>query len=233
MISQHGSSYFRQTDLPNAKQDRAPMQQVQIEPITPEQYHTVAKLMAFGFGHKFVKLSSLSVMELASIFENWLRHTTYQTGSLRVTALENDVVIGTMALRWKSSEIGKQPKTIQTKWWKMYRYNDYWKLLQFLMRIQLLKHKTEAGECYIEDIVVHPDHQGKGVGRHLLAWAEQYMLQTANLSYLSLHVAQHNQKAMQMYEHYHFHKQNSTNSLLTAMLLGEHQWNYMIRKGDS
>ncbi|PQP81588.1 GNAT family N-acetyltransferase [Paenibacillus sp. PCH8] len=208
-------------------------QVVRIEPITPAKYRDAAKLMAYGFGHKFQKSSSLSISELASVFEQLLLYEPKQTGSLRVAALENDVLLGTMALKWKASEVIKKADATPSKWWRMRRHIGYWKLLRIMAGIQLLKHEPDAGECYIEDIVVHPHHQGRGVGRQLMAWAQQYKLQTAQLSYLSLHVASHNQKAMQLYERYHFLKQNSTNSILTGLLLGEHQWNYMTRKGDN
>ncbi|MDT0122921.1 GNAT family N-acetyltransferase [Paenibacillus sp. RRE4] len=206
---------------------------VRIQPITSELYPAAAQLMAYGFGHKFQRSSSVSTADLAFVFEQLLLSSQHQTGSLRFAAMENDVLIGTMALKWKTREVARKADTARIQWKDMRSHIGCWKLLHIMAGIHLLKHEPETGECYIEDIVVHPHHQGKGAGRLLLARAQRYMLQTAPLSYLSLHVASQNQKAMQVYERYHFRKQSSTNSLLTAMLLGEHQWNYMTRKGDN
>ena len=42
-----------------------------------------------------------------------------------------------------------------------------WKLLQLITGLHLLKHTPKLGECYVEDLVVHPQHQGKGIGTQL------------------------------------------------------------------
>ncbi|WP_434751135.1 GNAT family N-acetyltransferase [Paenibacillus amylolyticus] len=220
-----------ETNLMNSRLDQTNL--VRIQPITSELYPAAAQLMAYGFGHKFQKSSSISTADLALVFEQLLLSSPHQAVGVRFAALENDVLIGTMALKWKGHEIVRKVDTAPIQWWSMRSHTGCWRLLHIMSCIHLLKHEPEAGECYIEDIVVHPHRQGKGVGRQLLARAQQYMLQTKQLTYLSLHVARQNQKAMQMYERYHFRKQNSTNSLLTALLLGEHQWNYMTRKGDN
>ncbi|MFU1798104.1 GNAT family N-acetyltransferase [Paenibacillus azoreducens] len=34
-----------------------------------------------------------------------------------------------------------------------------------LIGLSFLDHKPQAGECYIADVVVHPDHRSKGVGK--------------------------------------------------------------------
>ena len=225
------NTHLSEMNLMNTRLDQTNL--VRIQPITSELYPAAAQLMAYGFGHKFQKSSSVSTADLTFVFEQLLLSSQHQTGSLRFAAMENDVLIGTMALKWETHEVARKADTVPISWWNMRSHIECWKLLHIMAGIQLLKHEPEVGECYIEDIVVHPQHQGKGVGRLLLARAQRYMLETAPLSYLSLHVARQNLKAMQMYERYHFRKQNSTNSLLTAMLLGEHQWNYMTRKGDN
>ncbi|MGO4528031.1 GNAT family N-acetyltransferase [Paenibacillus sp. 2TAF8] len=230
-MSHFFNTHLSETNLMNTRLNQT--NPVRIQPITSELYSAAAQLMAYGFGHKFQKLFSVSTTDMAFVFEHLLLYSPHQTGSLRFAALENDLLVGTMALKWKGSEIIRKSNNPHLNWWSMRSHIGCWKLLHIMAGIHLLKHEPEAGECYIEDIVVHPHHQGKGVGRLLLAAAQRYMLQTAPLSYLSLHVARQNQKAMQMYERYHFRKQSSTNSLLSAMLLGEHQWHYMTRKGDN
>ncbi|KAA8786861.1 GNAT family N-acetyltransferase [Paenibacillus amylolyticus] len=225
------NTYFNKTNLMNSKLNQTNL--IRIEPITLKQYPAAAKIMAYGFGHKFQKLFSVSTTDMAFVFEQLLLYSPHQTGSLRFVALENDVLVGTMALKWKGSEVIQKANNPRLNWWSMRSHIGCWKLLRIMAGIHLLKHEPEVGECYIEDITVDPHSQGKGVGRQLLAYAEQYMFQTAQLSYLSLHVARHNQKAVRMYERYHFRKQSSTNSLLTAMFLGENEWNYMTRRGDN
>nr|WP_145402291.1 GNAT family N-acetyltransferase [Paenibacillus xylanexedens] len=208
-------------------------QSIQIELVTPERYKEAAELMAYGFGHKFQHSSSLSISDLSSTFEQLLIHEPRQTHSLRVVTLENNTVTGTLGLKWKAAEGVDSVKRTNLKWWKACSHIGYWKLMRILAGIQLLKHEPSAGECYIEDLVVHPTYQGKGLAKRLLDWAQHYMLHSsASLSYLSLHVARNNEHAIQLYERVHFHKKNCTRSLLTGMLLGEQYWYYMTRKGD-
>ncbi|WKL01982.1 hypothetical protein Q0F98_37460 [Paenibacillus amylolyticus] len=38
---------------------------IQIEPVCPQFHQAVAELMAYGFGHKFQKITSLSITDLA------------------------------------------------------------------------------------------------------------------------------------------------------------------------
>lgn len=207
-------------------------QSIQIEAVTPEHYKDVAELMAHGFGHKFQRSSSLSISDLAMAFEQLLIHEPRQANSLRVVTLENNVVTGTLGLQWKAGAGVENVKRTSFEWWKACSHIGYGKMVCILAGIHLLKHEPSAGECYIEDLVVHPVHQGKGVAKQLLDWAQQYMLQRTSLSYLSLHVARHNEHAIRLYERVHFHTQNRASSLLTGLLLGEHHWYYMTRKGD-
>lgn len=47
---------------------------IQIEPVCPQFHQAVAELMAYGFGHKFQKITSLSITDLAYVFEQLLNH---------------------------------------------------------------------------------------------------------------------------------------------------------------
>ncbi|PZT54917.1 GNAT family N-acetyltransferase [Paenibacillus silvae] len=205
---------------------------VQIELVTPERYKEAAELMAYGFGHKFQHFSSLSTSDLCAVFEQLFIHEARQIDSLRVVTLDNNIVTGTMGLKWKAESGVQNVQPTGLEWWKACNNIGYGKGIRILTGMQLLKHEPSAGECYIEDLVVHPAHQGQGLAKRLLEWAQHYMLHSPLLSYLSLHVAKYNERAIQLYEHVHFHKKNCTRSLLTGMLLGEQYWYYMTRKGD-
>lgn len=75
---------------------------VQIERIQPDRYKIASELMAYGFGHKFQRSTSMSLSDLATAFEQMLHHVPQDTGNLRVVAREDDVIVGTMSLKWKS-----------------------------------------------------------------------------------------------------------------------------------
>nr|WP_152416965.1 GNAT family N-acetyltransferase [Paenibacillus sp. PAMC 26794] len=155
--------------------------------------------------------------------------------TLRVIARENEEIVGSMCLKWKEADNRAEITSVRANshWWGQCKRVGKWKLLQLITGLHLLKHTPKLGECYVEDLVVHPQHQGKRIGTQLLQWAQKYMLQSKSMSFLSLHVASQNHQAIQLYERYQFRKQYSTNSFLTGLLLGENQWHYMIYKGDS
>jgi len=207
---------------------------IQIEPVRIQFHQAVAELMAYGFGHQFQKITSLSTYDLAYVFEQLLKHPAKEQHTLRVIARHNEEIVGTMGLKWKEASNRAAITTLHTNshWWSKCNRIGNWKLLQLIIGLHLLKHTPELHECYVEDLVVHPQHQGKGIGTLLLQWAQRYMLQSRALSFLSLHVASHNYHAIQLYERHQFRKQRSTNSFLTGLLLDENQWHYMTYEGD-
>ncbi|MGN7413050.1 GNAT family N-acetyltransferase [Paenibacillus sp. SAF-068] len=208
---------------------------IQIKPVRPQFHQAVAELMAYGFGHKFQKITSLSMYELAYVFEQMLNHPPMQQNTLRVIARQNEDIVGTMSLKWmeKSNRVAVKTVHANSHWWSKCNRISNGKRLLFITGLHLLKHTPKLNECYVEDLVVHPQHQGKGIGTQLLQWAQKYMLESQLFSFLSLHVASQNSQAIQLYERYQFRKQFNTNSFLTGLLLGEEQWHYMIYKGDS
>lgn len=205
-----------------------------IEPVQPEFYPSVGQLMAYGFGYKFENLTSLAIEELGSTFTKLLHYLPQEPNSLRIVARQQGEVVGTMCMKWKGTKSNKSNKSNKSKstWWSKCNSIGNWNLFKLVTGLYLLQHSPELEECYIEDLVVHPQHQGKGIGKQLLQWAHQFMRQSAGMTYLSLHVASHNHKAIQLYERYQFTQQNCDNSLLTGLLLGEKRWNYMTGKGE-
>ena len=197
--------------------------------------------MAYGFGYKIENLASLSIEELGSAFTQLLYYLPQEPNSLRVVARQQGEVVGTMCIKWKwikSNEsngfdgFDEPNQSIYSNWWSKCNSIGNWKLFKLITGLYLLQHSPKVEECYIEDLVVHPQHQGKGIGKQLLQWAHQFMQQSAGMTYLSLHVASHNHKAIQLYERYQFCQQDCDSSLLTGLLLGEKRWHYMTRKGE-
>lgn len=212
-----------------------------IEPVQPALYPSVGQLMAYGFGYKIENLASLSIEELGSAFTQLLYYLPQEPNSLRVVARQQGEVVGTMCIKWKwikSNEsngfdgFDEPNQSIDSNWWSKCNSIGNWKLFKLITGLYLLQHSPKVEECYIEDLVVHPQHQGKGIGKQLLQWAHQFMQQSAGMTYLSLHVASHNHKAIQLYERYQFCQQDCDSSLLTGLLLGEKRWHYMTRKGE-
>ena len=131
---------------------------IQIEPVCPQFHQAVAELMAYGFGHKFQKITSLSITDLAYVFEQLLNHPPMELSTLRVIGCENEEIVGTMCLKWKEASNRVAIKTVHANshWWSKCNRIGNWKLLQLITSLHLLKHTPKLGECYVEDLVVHP-----------------------------------------------------------------------------
>jgi len=63
-----------------------------------------------------------------------------------------------------------------------------------------MRHELSPGEVYLEVIACHPDHTGKGLGSHLLKWADDHAKNVLKAEFLSLQVMQRNIGAAKLYE---------------------------------
>ncbi|WMT40940.1 GNAT family N-acetyltransferase [Paenibacillus sp. D2_2] len=90
-----------------------------------------------------------------------------------MVALQDGDVLGTMSIKWEAKSSMKQQKKLPP--WKSFDMIGKWTLFKMLLGLHFLEHKPQARECYILDIVVHPDHRGKGVGKLLLQWAQHFV----------------------------------------------------------
>jgi hypothetical protein len=107
-----------------------------IEPVQPELYPSVGKLMAYGFGYKFENLTSLSIEELGSAFTQLLFNLPQEPNSLRVVAMQQGEVVGTMCIKWKwiksneSNGFDEPNKSIDSSWWSKCNSIGNWKLFK-------------------------------------------------------------------------------------------------------
>ncbi|MFB6366814.1 GNAT family N-acetyltransferase [Paenibacillus elgii] len=80
------------------------------------------------------------------------------------------------------------------------------------------------------DVVVHPEHRSKGVGKLLIQWAQHFVQTEPHLNALSLHVVSSNPRAKHLYELLSFQTQLQQNSLLRRLFFKESNWYYMVLK---
>lgn len=201
---------------------------ITIEPMSAKYNPQIGRLLVHGFRGKFHPLTNMTDDDLALFFQKLLEHFPAEPASQRMVALQEGIVIGTISVKWKPEFIVKQQQKLPSL--KNFKQFGKWSLLKLLIGVSLLNHKPQAGECYIADVVVHPDHRSKGVGTLLMQWAQHFALNDPRLNLLSLHVVGSNLRAKQLYEQLCFYTQLQQNSLSRHLFFKELTWNYMVMK---
>ncbi|AIQ54138.1 GNAT family N-acetyltransferase [Paenibacillus sp. FSL R7-0331] len=213
---------------------------IMIEPMQPEYNRDVSFMLAHGFQGKFNALTKLDAGSLAVFFEQLMK--LFPDGPLtkRMVALQGDQVIGTLSLKWHKSHDPSAAAAAQSTHSAPYTKLPQWKelkqlgtksTLRLLTALYFLNHEPSPGECYIADLAVHPEHQGKGTGGILLRRAQQYMQDQPLLHYLGLHVSGSNEQARRLYERLAFSVCSEEHSLVRSLLFRETKWTYMICRG--
>lgn len=203
---------------------------ITIEPMQAKYNGPVSRLLVHGFRGKFLKLTNMNDDDLALFFEKLFEHFPTEPGSQRMVALQDGEVIGSMSIKWKPESDIKHKQKLPS--WKSFDRLGKWNLLKMLIGLSFLNHKPQAGECYIEDVVVHPDHRSKGVGKLLFQWAQHFVQSEPHLDVLSLHVVGNNPRAKRLYELLSFQTHLQKNSLVRYLLFNESRWDYMVLKLD-
>jgi len=199
-----------------------------IERIQMKYNAPVSRLLVHGFRGKFQSLTKMNENDLALFFEKLLEHYRDEPCGRRMVVLLGGVVVGTMSIQWKGdpdSDHKRKPLS-----WKSFDRFGKRNLLKMMLGLHFLEHKPREGECYIADIVVHPDHRGLGVGTLLLRWAKQFAQAESALDVLSLYVSGNNERARQLYERLSFHTEFQIRSVARYLLFRESKWSYMVMR---
>jgi len=199
-----------------------------IEPMQPKYHHQVSHLLVHGFRGKFQSLTNLPDHTLALFFEKLFDRFPAEPASQRVIARQAGEVVGSLCIKGKA-ETNMKPEALSFPW-RDFNEIGKWNLFKLFFALYFLNHQPQAGECYIEDISVHPAHQGKGIGKCLLQWAQHHVQKNPCFDMLSLHVSEKNQRAKKLYEQLSFRTQYRKSSVARYLLFHEFQWNYMVWK---
>ncbi|MFB6363442.1 GNAT family N-acetyltransferase [Paenibacillus elgii] len=204
---------------------------ITIEPLQAKYNRQVGQLLVHGFGGKFKTLTKMNDSDLALFFEQLLDKFPTKPSSQRMVALQEGEVIGTISIKWRSESDTKQKQKQKFPSMKSFKGFRKWKLFKMLIGLYFFEdHKPEAGECHISDVVVHPDHRSKGVGKLLMQWAQDFAQTEPGLDRLSLYVSGKNPRAKHLYERLSFHTHLDSNSLIWQLLFKEKKWTFMVMK---
>jgi len=202
-----------------------------IMPITIESMHPkynpqVSRLYVHAFRGKFQTLTNMNDGDLALFFEKLFEHSPTDPASQRMVALQDGEVIGTISIKRKLENNKKNKQ--RNFHWRSFNSFGKWNVFKMSIGLYLFDYKPENGECYIADVVVHPDHRSKGGGKLLMQWAQDFVQADPNLDRLSLHVSGKNPRAKELYEKLSFHTHLHENSIIWHFLFNEKEWYYMV-----
>lgn len=197
-----------------------------IKPMEEIHIGQVSKLLVDGFRAKFQKYSKISDEQLVLFFERILNKNRGKTSGLRMVALEEDKVVGSICLKTKKEltlmeELNGFP-------WGVFSQIGLKNMMVLFISLCLLEHRPCDKECYVEDVEIDPDYRGHGVGKKLIVWAQNYVKKAPELAELSLHVAQTNIRAQELYHKMSFLEVEHGDSWTRGLVLDEKGWDYMV-----
>ncbi|WP_255505002.1 GNAT family N-acetyltransferase [Lysinibacillus sphaericus] len=200
---------------------------ITIEPMEPKYNPQVSRLYVHAFRGKFQTLTNMNDGDLALFFEKLFACTPIDPASQRMVALQDGEVIGTISIKIK---LETNIKNKQSNFpWRSFKSFGKWNVFKMSIGLYLFDYKPKYGECYIADVVVHPDHRSKGVGKLLMQWAQDFVQGEPLLVRLSLHVSGKNQRAKDLYEKISFRTHLQENSFVWHFLFNEKEWYYMVK----
>ncbi|QUL54902.1 GNAT family N-acetyltransferase [Paenibacillus tritici] len=202
---------------------------ITIESMDAKYNRPVGRLLAQAFHGKFSRRTELGGGDLAPHFEKLLQYVPAEPFTQRMVALQEGEVIGSIAIKRKPMLNALTP-TQKIPLAEIVSLFGNWRMIQMLIGLHVLDHEPEAGECYIADLAVHSDQQGKGIGRLLIQWARHVVDTDPQLDRLSLHVSSGNLRARQLYEKLSFHTSSREKRFILFVLCNQWEWEYMVQE---
>lgn len=192
---------------------------IRVRPAREADLEAVGKILAEGFHSKFAAAFGERVDRAARIITRTLAlEAPYGLPGLFVAEVEG-AVAGTIALRrhndpnlgeWESLGI-------------LLAELGLWGGIRAMVHFSLLDQSVGRDEVYVSDVAVSPPWRRRGVGRALLAQAEQTARAWGKRA-LALDVSARNTAALQLYRQLGYGEHHRRHPLLTRWLLGEPEW---------
>lgn len=206
---------------------------IHIERMSADQNLSVSELLLDGFREKFQLKAGVYNTQYPFLLSQIIALDEQSGTSERIVALQGNTVIGSLSwLLPRHSGNGQRDHLARELLpiWKGIRQIGWFKGLQFALRIACLSHRPTKGEMYIADVAVHENLRGAGVGRMMLEWVMREAASKPGIEYMSLHVSSSNIRAKHLYERLGFRTLETQRSTFMGWLLGQQEWNYMIRE---
>ncbi|MCF2718354.1 GNAT family N-acetyltransferase [Paenibacillus sp. UKAQ_18] len=193
-----------------------------------QDHEAVCSLLVESFKAKFQSLVTLEDQAIQQLLMQVWVQNPYSTSMKQFVAKENEEVIGVLSLKWKPSS-SSLPETTPISLAPLIKQFGCFNIFKFLTGMHALEYPPAADECYIDHLAIRSSHRNQGIGRRLLAFAQQFTVESG-FHTLTLHVAHKNQGAIRLYHKLAFEVEQSKYNGLRHFWFKEPVWHLMSWK---
>lgn len=205
------------------------MRNIVIVPYQREDYESICRLLVKSFQGKFHSLVQLDDEDIIKLLSKiWLNESECASEKQMVVK-EDGELVGTIFLKWEDES--STPK-ISTNYNSraLFKQFGFITVCKFLIGMGMLEYKPKERECYIEHIAIHSRYRNQGMGKLVLTWAKDFVLQHPEFEKLTLFVSGKNNNAIHLYEKAGFRIEKSKYDFIRHLFLQEPHWHYMTWK---
>jgi len=185
------------------------------------QDEKIKSLVINAFQSKFTSLVNLDEINYLSLINHFWEIPYDSHNAKQVVIKDNHNICATMLIKKKSNKKEKGLKFDYISLSKQYGHRNVIKLITALL---VLNHSVKKGEWYIDHIAVDKNYRGKGIGKVLINWAQDFIEQEGKLT---LFVSTKNKNAIHLYKKEGFQIKNKKISLWKWILFHEPCWYFM------
>ncbi|WP_328802261.1 GNAT family N-acetyltransferase [Paenibacillus sp. LX16] len=193
-----------------------------------QDHEAVCSLLVESFKAKFQSLVTLEDQAIQQLLMKIWVQNPYSTSMKQFVAKENEDVVGVLSLKWKAPS-SSLPETNPISLAPLLKKFGCFNVFKFLTGMHALEYTPAANECYIDHLAIRSSHRNQGIGRRLLAFAQQFTVESG-FHALTLHVAYKNQGAICLYHKLAFEVEQSKYNGLRHFWFKEPVWYLMSWK---
>lgn len=202
-----------------------------IEPYCNADRLQTAALIYAAFCDKFQRTRRLSPrLQWRLFYRLW---SWQQSGSRERSFVvkQDEQVVAAFALNAAAGEnnVGRRPRTLPI--WRLCRRYGWLNVWRMYLQMAVLRHTPAADELYLSYLAVAENQRGKGVGRLLLQWMNDYAVGQGADRRLSLHVSRRNVDAQRLYRRCGFRVRREEHYTSLGLLFGQADWVLMEKRG--
>lgn len=201
-----------------------------IEPYRNADRLQTAALIYAAFCDKFQRARRLSAHLQWRLFYRLWRWRQSGSRERSFVVKQDEQVVAAFALNAIDGEnrAGLRPHALPI--WRLCRRYGWLNVWRMYLQIAVLQHTPAADELYLSYLAVAESQRGKGVGRRLLQWMNDYAAEQGAGLRLSLHVSRRNVDAQRLYQRCGFQVRREEHYASLGLLFGQADWVLMEKR---
>lgn len=187
-----------------------------------EDYHDVVELMMHSFRDTYEKMFKFEDDELMQFLKDINIVPKNQADGFYVAELDGRIV-GMLNLKWKTLKLGSAFDIIKLGT----KYKNV-KVFRAIIAALTLNERVASDECYIENVTVEKEFQGRGITRDLLSKAEEFALEN-KLNRLTIYISDDSKELESLNKKLGFRTRKVTKSSILGMFTDDQSFKYMVK----